>query len=80
MTEPEIYDALNTIFHEIFADYSIVLSPETTAEHIKGWDSSNHINIIVAVELAFDIKMQTDEIEDLNNVGDLVKAIQRKLH
>jgi acyl carrier protein len=80
MTEPEIYTVLTDIFHDLFADDAIVLRPETTADQVPGWDSFNHLNIIVAVEDAFSIKMKTDEIEKLNNVGDLVKTIQRKLH
>jgi acyl carrier protein len=71
---------LTDIFHDLFADDAIVLRPETTADQVPGWDSFNHLNIIVAVEDAFSIKMKTDEIEKLNNVGDLVKTIQRKLH
>jgi acyl carrier protein len=80
VTEPEIYATLNEVFRELFADDGIVLKPETTADDIEGWDSFNHLNIIVAVESRFGIRLNTREIEGLTNVGDMVRLIQAKLH
>jgi acyl carrier protein len=75
----QILEQLTEIFREIFDNNSIVLKPETTAQDIAEWDSFNHINIIVAVEVRFGIKFQTAETEELENVGHLVELIQRKL-
>lgn len=79
MQNQEIYDKLTDLFRELFADDSIVLTPQTTANDIDGWDSFNHISVIVAVETRFGIKMTTAEIERLANVGALVAAIENKL-
>ena len=79
MDTVEIYSKLTDLFRELFADDSIVLTPQTTANEIEGWDSFNHISVIVAVETRFGVKMSTGEIENLANVGALVSAIQSKL-
>lgn len=79
MTTEQIYSQLTEIFHDLFDDDSIVLKPETTAADVSGWDSFNHINLIVAVEARFGIKFKTAEIETLHNVGHLVQVIQAKL-
>jgi acyl carrier protein len=76
----EIYARLTEIFRELFADDDIALTPETTADDIEGWDSFNHISVIVAVETRFGVKMTTSEIDGLSNVGALVAAIQRKIN
>jgi acyl carrier protein len=80
MTEAEIYSGLTEIFHDIFDDDQIVLTPETTAEDIEDWDSHNHISIIVATEMRFGVKFQTAEIESLRNVGELARCIERKVN
>jgi acyl carrier protein len=77
--EAVIYEKLNHIFRDIFDDESIVLSPTTTAADIPGWDSVNHVNISVASEMAFGIRFNSSELEELHNVGDLVKTIARKV-
>jgi acyl carrier protein len=79
MTEAQIYEQLTELFREIFSDDDIILKPETTAADIDGWDSFNHISIIVSVETRFGIKMETREIEGLNNIGTLVAIILKKL-
>jgi acyl carrier protein len=79
MQTAEIYEKLTELFRELFADDLIVLTPQTTANDIEGWDSFNHISVIVAVETRFGVKMSTGEIENLANVGALATAIQTKL-
>jgi acyl carrier protein len=75
MTESEVYAALTEIFRELFADDTIVLRPDTTADDIEGWDSFTHLNLVIAVEMHFGIKLRTNEIEGLGNVGDLAKIV-----
>jgi acyl carrier protein len=73
-----IYEKLTEIFHDLFADDSIVLTPQTTANDIEGWDSFTNLNLMVAVESLFNVKLTSSEIESLENVGDLVATIQTK--
>ena len=79
MDTAQIYATLTDIFRDLFADDDIVLTPATTAADIDGWDSFNHISVIVAVETRFGIKMTTSEIEKLADVAALVAAIESKL-
>jgi acyl carrier protein len=51
----------------------------TTAEDIEGWDSFNHVNIVVAIESRFGIKFNAAEVEELRAVGEFVNLIEKKL-
>jgi acyl carrier protein len=79
MQLPDIYAQLTTIFHDVFDDDTIVLTPELTAADVPDWDSFNHINLIVAIETRFKIKFHTAELEQLHSVGHLAALIQAKL-
>ena len=79
MQSEEIYAQLTAIFHDLFDDDTLVLTPDLTASDVPEWDSFNHINLIVAVESRFKIKFQTDELEALHTVGHLADLIQTKL-
>jgi acyl carrier protein len=79
VTEDEIYSALNEIFNEIFQRRDIVLKPELTAADIPGWNSFKYIDIIMAAEERFAIRLETDEIDGLENIGDLAALIAAKL-
>ncbi|MDF1611345.1 acyl carrier protein [Stygiobacter electus] len=55
------------------------LQDETIAPQVPGWDSLNHINIILAIEEKFGIKFKSRELIQLKCVGDLQKLVDSKL-
>ena len=75
MTEGEIYERLNTVFHAVFFDDSIHVSAETTAPDVDGWDSVAHVNLMVAVEAEFGVEFTTQELESLETVGDMARLV-----
>ena len=72
-------EKLIPVFHMVFDDDSIVLTPETTADDIDGWDSLSHMNLIAAVELTFKVRFALGELQKLKNVGMLVELVDKKL-
>jgi acyl carrier protein len=76
MDEAPIYSRLAEIFHDVFDDDSITITPELSAADVDGWDSLAHIRLLLTVEKAFKVKFSTSEIGKLKNVGDLVKLVK----
>jgi acyl carrier protein len=62
----------------VFDDDTIEVTPTLTAKDVDGWDSLNHIRLILTVEKAFNVKVSTSEIGSMENVGDLVKLIKAR--
>jgi acyl carrier protein len=78
MDEVQIYEKLSDIFHDLFDDDSIEVTPDLTAKDVDGWDSLSHIRLIITVEKAFKIKFSTSEIGKLEKVSDLVALIKAR--
>jgi acyl carrier protein len=78
MDEHRIYDRLTQIFHDVFDDDTISVTPELSAKDVEGWDSLTHIRLILTVEKAFKVKFQVSEIGKLENVGQLVALIKAR--
>ena len=55
------------------------IEDETTAPEVPGWDSLNHVNVILAVEKHFNIRFKNLEVLRLKNVGELQKLVDTKL-
>jgi acyl carrier protein len=72
-------EKLQEIFRDLFDNDGIVLTDETSANDITGWDSLANVKLIVRVERAFKIRFGTGEVVGLNNVGELVALITKKL-
>lgn len=75
----QILDRLTTIFRDVLDDEDITIAAATTAEDVDGWDSLAHIRLMIATQSAFGIKFSAAEIGKLNNVGDLVALIAKRL-
>jgi acyl carrier protein len=78
MQTDEIYTSLNELFNDVFLREDIALAPSTTAKDVEGWDSFKMIEIIMAVQEKFGIKVSTKELDGLKNVGDLVAVISKR--
>lgn len=55
------------------------LRDETTANQVPGWDSFNHINVILAVEKEYNIKFKGLEILRVKNIGELQRLVDSKI-
>ena len=77
MTGNEIFARLNEVFRDVFDDDSIVVKPATTADDIEDWDSLEHINLIVSVEEAFDMKFSMGQVVSMKDVGAMVDIIEQ---
>lgn len=77
MTEESALAALAPLFEEVFGE-PVPLTPDLTAEDVEGWDSTRMIELVIAVEARFGIKLTTREVDGLHSVGDLAAVIARK--
>lgn len=78
METETVYSKLTDVFHDVFDDDEIVLSPHLSANDVEGWDSLKHVRLLLTVERTFRIKFSTSEIGRLKNVGELAALIQSK--
>jgi acyl carrier protein len=66
-----------TILDELKLD-DFDFTDETIASEVPGWDSLNHINVILAVEKEYNIRFKNTEILRLRTVSELQDLIDAK--
>jgi len=76
----EILKGVQDIFIDVLEDDDIVLNYNTTADEITGWDSLNHIVLIVEIEKEFNFKFKLEEIQSFKNVGEICDSIFDKIN
>jgi acyl carrier protein len=75
----ETLEILNSIFRQVFDDDTLVVTRATSAKDIEEWDSLSHLNLVMAVEQRFGIKIALGELRSLKNVGEMADLIAKKL-
>lgn len=57
----------NQIFEEVFSVKEEQLNVEFDSQHVDGWDSVHQLSLTTAIEDAFDIMLDADDIIDFNS-------------
>jgi acyl carrier protein len=78
-TSDQVLAEVNRIMCGVFNNPSIQLKYETTARDVDGWDSLNHIELVLAVEKHFKIRFNFAELQKFKNVGEMCDNIVAKL-
>ena len=79
MERIEIMSQVETIFRTVLNNESIVLTDDTTAEDVPGWDSLTHVVLISEIEKHFGIRFAIREMLSWKTVGKMIDCIQKKI-
>ena len=72
-----IRDELQQVFRNVFEDDTLEIHDEMTAADVEKWDSLAHITLVVEVERHFKVKFKNAEIARLQDVGDLLRLVEK---
>lgn len=72
-------EELQPIFRDVLDLPDLVLTRQSNAASVEGWDSLAHVNLVTAIEKKFRVKFALGELQELQNVGDMVDLINQKL-
>lgn len=75
--EPEIVKTVNQVFEEYFEIESERLLPEANVFEDLGLDSLDMIDLVVAIQKEFNVKIRDDErLREIRTLGDICQFIQ----
>ena len=72
-------DKLSNILRVLFNLPDLELNDNLTAKDVPGWDSFNHVNLIINIEEEFNVRFSNDEVGGMQNVGNLKKLLATKI-
>jgi len=55
------------------------IDDSTSMDNTPGWDSANHISLVLALEEEFSISFEVSEFEMMTNYVDVVQVVNAKL-
>lgn len=75
-----ITERLTQVFQDVFDDDELTIHRDMTARDIDDWDSLMHITLVLAVEKAFGIRLKAAEVGALENVGQMIDLLHKRLN
>ncbi len=79
MDKEQIIKTIKPIFKNIFDDENLEINENSNSDNVVGWDSLNHILLVVEIEKQLNIRFSSGEISSFNNVGEMCESILDKL-
>lgn len=76
----DVLNSCTEIFRTVFSDDTLSINAATSATDIVDWDSLAQIRLLMSMEQTFEIQFALDEVEDLQNVGEIVELILVKVN
>jgi acyl carrier protein len=74
-----ILDQLRGVASDLFNIPASRITAESSPETIDAWDSTQHLNFVLALEEKFGLQLSPEEMEQMHNVGEAAKVIENKL-
>lgn len=75
----QIVSQAQVIFREVMDSPNLVLTDDLTASKVKGWDSLNHVTLVMTLEEHFKVRFTTREVMGWRNVGEMLDWLSAKL-
>lgn len=73
-----IDERLTRILRDVMDDEGLVVTDETTAAEVEGWDSLSHVTLMFSIEQEFGVQFMGEEFASLGSVGELRRLIEAK--
>ncbi|MCV2349761.1 acyl carrier protein [Paucibacter sp. Y2R2-4] len=71
----DLLNELILVFQDVFEDEELIVAHDTTAADVPGWDSLQHVSLVLKVEKCFGFRFTSAEVSDLRCVGDMLDII-----
>jgi acyl carrier protein len=75
----EIKDKILKIISDVCETEVNNITENSSVGDFPLWDSLGHLKILSAVEIAFDINFEPEEMMDIEDVKDIINAIHSKI-
>lgn len=79
MERSEVLRKMTDICKDVFDDNNLVITEETTAADVEGWDSLTHLSLVNELEETYEVAFTLDEVTGSKSIGELLNALMRHI-
>ena len=74
-----ILEQIRSVASDIFSLPASSITEQSSPESIEAWDSTQHLNLVLALEEKFNIQLSPEEIEQMRSIGNIAQIVEGKL-
>jgi acyl carrier protein len=78
MTSSPTFDRVRGIAADVLQVPPTSLSLQSSPETVESWDSVRHLDLVLALEQAFNLQFEPEEIDQMKNIERIVDVLSAK--
>lgn len=78
MTSP-VFERVRGIAADVLKLPGNQITAQSSPETIEGWDSVQHLNLVLALEQEFNVQFEPEEIDQMSSIERILTVLQSKL-
>ena len=79
MTDNGKFERLQSVFASVIgANNAATITPESTMDQVEGWDSLNFINLVIAVETEYKIRIDGLDATSMVTIPSILEYLDRQ--
>jgi len=75
----EVLSKVQAAFRSAFDVDPATITLNTTPDEVQAWDSMGHVTLASALEQAFALNFDVDDLMEMENVSRICSVVERKL-
>lgn len=72
----KLQEIVRDLMGEIFDCNPHTINSDTTMESLKAWDSLQHLNLVLAMEEALDVRFTSEEVTKMTSFGEIIAVLK----
>lgn len=74
-----VFEQVQAVSADVFQVPAAQIMTGTSPETLEGWDSVQHLNLVLALEQQFGVQFEPEEMEKMKNIGAVAELIEAKM-
>jgi acyl carrier protein len=71
-----ILEQIRGIASDLFSVAPESITTESSPENIEAWDSTQHLNLVLAIEEKFHLRLSPEDIEQMRSIGAVATLVE----
>jgi len=73
-----VFEEVRNVASDIFRIPADKITAESSPETIENWDSTQHLNLVLAIEEKFGVRFEPEDIEQMKNIGAVATLVEKR--
>jgi acyl carrier protein len=74
-----LFEQVQRIAADLFLVPPAQITADSSAETLEGWDSVQHLNLILSLEQTFQVRIDPEDMDRMQTVGQIAELVESKL-